>query len=128
MKHGDLSNEMAPVIGLRFENIVYNFGKVNGPGKALCEGLLSRDCNLYLFSTLPERKVASWCYKWGLGYTRIIEAAGPLEIPELCINHHLTVYYDTDERLLAEVSMRGNPQIRTIKWEQPLGSTESASN
>lgn len=128
VRYGNLSNELAHSIGVRFEHIVYNFGKVNQPGKALCEDLLQKDCNLYFFTLLPERKVKSWCYKWGVMYTNVIKADSTLEIPELCRAHVLLAYFDTDDRLLQAVRERGNPPIDAIKWEQPLGFTESTDN
>lgn len=124
MRSGNLSNELAHVIGVRFENVIYNYGKVNQPGKAFCEDLLQKNCNLYFVTTLHQNKVRSWCFKWGVGYTNILVADSLLEIPELCRAHHMLAYFDTDDRLLQSVRDRGTPRIEAIKWSQPLEETD----
>ena len=123
MEKGNLSNTLARPVGVRFEAVVYNFGKVNPPGKALCERLLTQDCNLYLYSSLFERKVKAVCYKWSIPYSRVYGDLSPLEIPELVWAHKLVLYIDTDDRLLQGISERGNPQVETKKWTQPLESS-----
>lgn len=128
MDRGDLSNDLAPAVGVRFEHVLYNFGKVNEPGKAYVESLLRRDINLYLYTTLPDRKVRAWCYHWGVLYTRVISAESTLEIPELCRAHKLMLYVDTDDHILQAVSERGNPQIQIKKWEQPIDEYREGLN
>lgn len=118
MKGGQLSNKLAPGVGIFFEQVVYNFGKLNEPGKAFLEHLISIDCNIYLFTLLSHRKVAAWCFKWAVPYTGIIEADSILELPQLSQAHHLSVFFATDDRLLEAVRSRGNPQIEAKKWEQ----------
>lgn len=120
MRFGNLSNELAHAVGVRFEHVIYNFGEVNKPGKAFCENLLQQHCNLYLVSLLPERKVRAWCYKWGVMYTNILAADSTLEIPPLCQAHHMLAYFDTDDRVLQAVRERGSPRVEARKWTQPL--------
>lgn len=118
MKGGTLSNQVAPGVGVRFEHCVYNYGKINQPGRAFLDKLLNIDCNIYLITMLGERKVKSICYKWGLPYTYVLQADSTLEISELCRAHHLQIYYDTDDRVLEAVSARGNPKTEAQKWIQ----------
>lgn len=120
MRGGELSNELGTTLGIRFENVVYDFGKVNQPGKAFLEHLQSTNINVYLVTLLEERKAHAWCYKWGIVYQRVIQADSTLEIPDIAVANKFLVYYDTDDRILEAVSARGNPQTKAVKWQQPL--------
>lgn len=121
MRGGELSNYTAPAVGVRFEWIIYNAGKLNQPGKAFMESLMSKEVNAYIFTMLGERKAMAFCYKWHVPYSTIFGCESTLEIAELCVAHKMLVYYDTDDRLLELVAGRGTVQTSTIKWEQPVG-------
>lgn len=118
MRSGDLSNELGYIVGIRYEAVLYNFGKVNQPGKAFLENLFQTSCNIYLLTLLDERKAKAWCYKWGCPYTQLIQAESLLEIPEICVANKMLAYYDTDDRVLEAVRARGNPRTEAIKWNQ----------
>lgn len=127
MIKGDLSNELATKVAIRFEAVIYNFGKVNKEGEAFVESCMNKGFNVLLVTLLPERKAMAWCYKWCVPYTQLVQASSTLEIPEILHYHHVVAYFDTDERLLAEVAMRGNPQIEAMKWEQTGGFSPQPS-
>ena len=118
MRHGNLSNEIATKVAIRAEAVIYNFGQLNNEGKAFAESCVNKGFNLVLITMLPERKIRAWCYKWAVPYTYVIQADSTLEIPEILFQHRVAAYFDVDDRLLAEVSLRGNPQIEAIKWKQ----------
>jgi hypothetical protein len=124
MLGGDLSKIKAPVVGIRFEHILYNFGKPNQPGRAFVEDLMfNRECNVYLFTCLPERKAKAWCLKWNVPYTEVFGAETVYELVDLAVAHELMAYYDTDDRVLEAVSSRGKQQTATTKWEQTYESS-----
>lgn len=124
MRAGDLSANAAPAVGVRFENVLYNFGKVNTPGKAFVEDLLQKDVNIFLLTLMDERKVRAWCYKWNIPYTQVFQAESKFELIDIAIAHKLVVLYDTDERVLEMASARGKHQMATVRWEQTIDGLE----
>lgn len=119
MLNGDLSNNIGQVVAVKFEAVVYNFGKVNKPGKAYLEDLLYQgDKNILLITQMPERKVMAWCYKWAVPYSNVIQVDSVLEIPEITLAHHVSIYYDTDDRVLEQVRSRGKTRTLAIQWTQ----------
>lgn len=118
MRGGELGTALAPCIAVRLENVVYNFGKVNQPGKAFLEDLVHKGINVYLITLNDERKMKAWCYKWHIPYTQLWQLDSVFEIPEWTVAHSLAAYYDTDDRVLEAVSSRGREQVYAQKWEQ----------
>lgn len=120
MRGGDLTSQLAPAVGVIFEEIVRDFttGKPNPPGKAFLESLVNKNFNIYLLTLMDERKTRAFCFKWAIPYTNVIQCDSVLEVPEVCWAHHLSVFYSTNERLLESVRSRGNPRCEAKKWEQ----------
>jgi hypothetical protein len=122
MRSGNLDNRLAIKIGIRAEAVIFNFGALNKPGKAFAEASVAKGFNVLLVTLLEERKIQALCYKWAVPYTQCVQASSNLEIPEILLAHGVVAYADTDERLLSEISMRGNPRIEAIKWTQEIES------
>ena len=116
MRLGDLDNHNAPVIGFRFENVVYLSGSIDRGARAQLEqSMFTRDCNVYIITTMSQRKVQALCFKWAVPYTQVIQADSVLEIPELCRVHRMLEYYDRDAKVLENVGVTGF-QTKAIKW------------
>lgn len=117
MKLGDLSNEVAPAVGIRFEHVIRTGdGKLNRSAKAFLETLLRMDSNVYIITTGPERKAMSFLFKWAVPYTRVIEAESLIEIPLICNEHALLTYYDVDNDILQNVRARGKERTKAALW------------
>lgn len=108
MKWGDISNEPAPAIGIRFEEIIRrgDDGKLNRTGKAFCERLVGRDVALVLFTTGTTRKAQAYSYKWGVPYNGICAVDSVLELVQVCIEQKLIQYWDTDKDILSKINAR----------------------
>lgn len=128
LKGGNLSNKAGYSIGIRFEGVV-QIGlekKKNPHAIAYIEYLFNQgDINVFLITLGDERKAMSFCYKWGIPYTRIIKADSYLEIPDICLAHNLITYYDIDTNILEQVGNRGKLRTKAEKWISPEDSLQS---
>lgn len=120
MRQGDLSQDLAPAVGFRFERLIRTEqGKLNKAVKGFIQNVLGRlDSNVYIITTEDERKAIAFCVKWGVPYTRVIQADSLLEIPDICIENHLVSYYDYDTHVLQNVRARGKERTDAIQWTQ----------
>lgn len=118
MRGGNLSNETARGVGVRFEHVLYDFGKVNPPGRAFIEKLVAQGLNIYLLTLNDERKSKAWCVRHNIAYTHLFQCESTLEIAEVAQEHGLLAYYDTDDRVLEAVASRGKEQVYAQKWQQ----------
>lgn len=118
MRTGNLSNEVAKGVGIRFENVLYDFGKANQPGKAFVENLVTKGLNIYLLTLNDERKSKAWCWRHAVAYTQLFQCESTMEIADVVQAHGLLAYYDTDDRVLEAVASRGKQQVYTQKWQQ----------
>lgn len=118
MKHGDLSIDLAPAVGFRFERLIKTEeGRLNKSVKAFIENVIGHlDANVYIITSGNERKCRAFLLKWGIVYTRVIEAESPLEIPSICIENRLATYYDYDLDILQNVRARGKDRVEAIQW------------
>lgn len=117
MKFGDLSNELAPGLGFRFERVLKTKeGKLNRAAKAYIESVGRLDVNVYIITTGDERKARLFLYKWGVVYYRLIQADSLLEIPDICNENKLLTYYDTDVNVLQNVRARGRERVEAKLW------------
>lgn len=107
MKGGDLSNEVAPGVGMRFERCIKTVeGRLNRSAKAYLESLGHIDVNIYIITTGDYRKALAFCVKWAIPCLRVIKADSLLEIPDICNENHLLTYYDMDVNVLQNVRAR----------------------
>lgn len=118
MRGGNLSNRSARGVGIRFEHVLYDHGKVNQPGRAFIESLVAQGLNIYLLTLNDERKSKAWCVRHNIAYTYLFQCDSTLEIAEVAQEHGLLAYYDTDDRVLEAVASRGREQIHAQKWQQ----------
>lgn len=118
MRGGDLSNEVAAGIGIRFERVIRteDEGKLNRAAKDYLLKIGNVDVNSYIITTNNYRKAAAFCHKWGVPYTRIIEAAGPLEIPDIVRENDLVTYWDLDKFVLDNINSRGHGKVDARLW------------
>lgn len=121
MLGGDLSNEMAAGVGFRFERVIKTEeGKLNKSAKAHIQNILRLDVNLYIITTGDFRKAVAFCVKWGVPYSRILEAAGPLEIPDIVRENDMLTYYDMDQFVLQNINSRGHGKVQAQLWTHLL--------
>lgn len=108
MLRGDLTNEPAPGVGIRFERVVKTEeGKLNNSVKSHLQYIVRNvDANIYIITTENSRKAAAFCVKWGVPYRQIVEAVSDLEIPDICNHMELLQYYDLDQRVVQNVNSR----------------------
>lgn len=118
MRAGDISNEVAPAVGIRFERVIRTEeGKLNRAAKAWIQAIIGElDCNVYIITTADERKARSFLYKWNVPYTRVIEAVSTLEIPDITRENELLTYHDIDLDILQNVRARGAKQTEAKQW------------
>jgi hypothetical protein len=118
MKGGDIDNDLAPGVGIRFEGIIKSAeGKLNQTARGYLVGITRTvDCNVYIITTQSERLAAAFCLKWGVPYHRIIPAVSELEIPDICRAMELLTYYDVDQRVLTNINARGSGKIKAELW------------
>lgn len=120
MKGGDLSNEVAPTLAIRFERVLRTEeGKLNRSAKAYLQSLRNIDINVVIITTKDSRKAAAFCYKWGIPYQRIVECDSTLEIPQVCREMDVLTYYDFDIEILQNVNSRGHGKIDVREWIIP---------
>lgn len=118
MRGGDLSNEVAPTIGMRFERVLRTEeGRLNRSAKAYLESL-SRGLgvNVCILTTGDHRKARAFCYKWSIPYNEIVECESTLEIPDVCREKDLLTYYDYDVHILQNVNSRGYGKVDAKQW------------
>lgn len=121
MRGGNISNDIAPAIGFRFERLIKTEeGKLNRHVKGYIEQVIGDlDLNVYIITTNGQRKALSFCYKWGIPYTRIIQADSLLEIPEIVNENSLLTYYDLDLDVVQNVNSRGRKGVKAELWMHP---------
>lgn len=119
MRGGDLSNEIAPAIAMRFERVIKTEeGKLNKAAKAYLQTIHRIDVNVYIITTGPERKAIAFLMKWGVPYFRVIECTSTLEIADVCREMDVLTYYDYDVELLNNINSRGHGKIEAKQWTQ----------
>lgn len=118
MKFGDLSNDLAPIVGFRFEKVIKKSdGKLNKQVKSYMQDvLLKTGCNLYILTTGDRKKALSFCVKYNIPWTQVIEIDSVLEIPEVCIENKMIVYYDNDGEVVYNVNSRGKERVTAQAW------------
>lgn len=121
MRGGNISNDVAPAIGFRFERLIKTEeGKLNRHVKGYIEQVLGDlDLNVYIITTNGQRKALSFCYKWGIPYTRIIQADSVLEIPDIANENTLLTYYDLDLDVVQNVNSRARKEVKAEQWMHP---------
>lgn len=121
MRGGDLSNEQAAGLGMRFERVIKTEeGKLNRAAKAYLQTIMRLDVNVFIITTGDFRKAVAFCVKWGIPYTRVVEAAGTLEIPDIVRENDLVTYYDLDQFVLQNINSRGHGKVDAKLWTQVL--------
>lgn len=118
MRGGDLSYDLAPGIGFRFERVVKTEeGKLNRAAKAYMEQVIGKtDSNIYIITTEDERKALLFLVKWKIPYSRLIKADSELEIAQICVENTLLTYYDYDLHVLNNVRSRGKERVQAEQW------------
>lgn len=121
MRHGDLSNELAPAIGIRFEGVIKTEeGKLNKAAKAFLSSRSLQDINTYIITTGARRSALAFCVKWHIPYTDIIQADSTLEVPDIVREHDMIQYWDTDNLILQNVNSRGSGRVEVKQWTSVL--------
>lgn len=119
MRNGDLSNEIAPTVGMRFERVIKTGeGKLNRSAKAYLQSINRLDINVVIITTGADRLAAAFCYKWGVPYFRVVPAESPLEIPDIVREMNMMTYYDLDTDILQNVNSRGGGKVEVKQWTQ----------
>lgn len=117
MRFGDISNERAAGMGIRFELIVRGQdGSLNKQGKGFLERLASSEFNIYVITTGDKRKTLAYLAKWNVPYNYVLDAETLFEIADLCIEHKLIQYYDTDTHVVSNVISRGKQRTEGVLW------------
>lgn len=118
MRGGDISNEPAPAMGIRFERVIKtDEGKLNRAAKAYLERLASMDLTIYIITTGDKRKCLSFLVKWGVVYNNVVEADSLLEISDIARENQFITYYDVDTDVLHNVRSRGQNRTAAELWE-----------
>lgn len=119
MKHGDLSNEIAPGVGIRFENIIKTEeGVLNKAAKSYLEVLSGVDVMIYVLTTGEERKTMAFLYKWAVPYNKVLAVDSLFEIADVCREQKFISYYDVDRDVLHNVRSRGQQRTAAEYWDQ----------
>lgn len=117
MKFGDISNEPAPTVGIRFERIIKtDEGKLNMKAKGYLQSIWRLDINIAVITTGDERKALSFLSKWGVPYNRIIRAIAPYEVADVVRANDMVEYYDVDKDVLQNVISRGGRKVSVKEW------------
>lgn len=117
MRHGNISNELAPSVGMRFERVIKTEeGKLNRAAKAFLSSKALADINTYIITTGEYRKALAFCVKWHIPYTAIIKADSTLEVPDIVREHDMVQYWDTDINILQNVNSRGSGKVDVNQW------------
>lgn len=123
MLKGELSNELAPAVGVRFERILKTEeGKLNKQGKGFLEKLMGLDINTYIITTQDRRRVMAFLAKWRVPYTNVFEADTKYEIPDIAREQDMITYYDVDVPVLQNINTRGNKKVKGELWTQAVDS------
>lgn len=117
MRDGDLSNDIAPGIGMRFEGVIKtDEGKLNRAAKAYLLSISRLDVNVFIITTGDTRRCMAFCLKWGVPYYRVIDASSIHEIPTIVREMNLLTYYDSEKTILQNVNSRGHGNIEVKEW------------
>lgn len=117
MRAGDISDEVAPAIGLRFERVIKTEeGKLNRSAKAYLLSIARLDVNIHILTTGDPRRCMAFCLKWGVPYHRVIGCESTLEIPDVCREQDLLTFYDMDKTILQNINSRGYGKIEAKQW------------
>lgn len=104
MRGGDLSNELAPYVGIRFERVIKTEeGLLNRAAKAYIEKILRTDVNLVVI-TNDRRKALAFLTKWHVPYTQVVQADSRFEIPRICAEWNLISYFDVEPDAIQDVN------------------------
>lgn len=124
MRGGDLSNEPATSVGIRFERVIKTSeGKLNRSAKAHMEHMSgSIDVNIYVYTTGDRRTAMAFLVKWGVPYRDVIGVDSDLELAEVVREMDLMTYYDIDRNVLQNINSRGTGRIDTQEWTSELTS------
>lgn len=115
MEKGNLSNIPAKSIGIRFEGVIKkSSGELDREARVLAEQT-SWDKNVFILTTGDSRKVHSFCYKYNIPCTKILEV-NTLEIPQICQLHEFITYYDADRRVIEQVGLQGKVRTKGVLW------------
>lgn len=118
MLGGDISNETAPGVGVRFERIIRTQqGRLNRSAKAYLQSLVQLDVNIHIITTGDSRKCMAFCAKWAVPYSKVIAAESDLEIPDIVNENVFIYYYDVDKNLLSNVNSRSRGSEAKL-WTQ----------
>lgn len=117
MRGGDISDEIAPGFGIRFERVIKtDEGKLNRAAKAYLLSIQRLDANIFILTTGDPRRAMAFCSKWGVPYFQIIGADSELELADICREKALVTYYDMDDRVLQNVRSRGMERVEAKLW------------
>lgn len=116
MRGGDLSNQLAPYVGIRFERIIKtDEGQLNRSAKAYMERILGKEVNLVVISN-DKRKALAFLTKWHIPYTQVLQADSRFEIPRLCQEWKLISYFDVDPDTIQDVNSLSRETVAQL-WE-----------
>lgn len=117
MRGGDLSNEIAPGIGIRFERIIKTEeGRLNKKAKGFLEDLASVEYNVYIITTGDRRKCLQFLTKWRIPYSDVFAAETDYEVADIVREHDMLTYWDIDREMLNSVNSRGPGNIKVEQW------------
>lgn len=117
MRYGDLSTELAPCFGVRFEKVIKtDEGRVNKGAKAFLEQVAALDVILVIITTGDARKAMAFMVKWNVPFTRVIAADSFFEVADLVRENDMMTYYDADRDVLNNVNSRGGGKVEVKQW------------
>lgn len=117
MLYGDLSTELAPSIGFRFERVIKNDkGRLNKGAKAYLERVAALNVLVIVITTGDARRAMAFMVKWGVPYTRVLAADSFFEVADLVRENDMMTYYDTDRDVLNNVNSRGGGKVEVKQW------------
>lgn len=118
MKGGDLSNDLAPIVAIRFERLIKTEeGKLNKHMKGFIQKLIGRlDVNVYIITTGNARKCLAFLVKWGVPFSRVLQADSTLEVPDIVNENYVITYYDVDTDMIQNVNSRARKGVKAIQW------------
>lgn len=117
MRGGDLSNDLAPAIGIRFERVLRTEeGRLNKAAKAFIERISSVDANIFIVTTGDRRKALAFLTKWRVLFSQVVQADSTLEIPDICREQDFITYYDLDKAIIQNLNTRGNKKTKGELW------------
>lgn len=117
MKGGNLSNELAATVGIRFERLVKTEeGKLNKDLKGYLQAVMKLDINVYVITTGAPRKAMAFMTKWQVPYNQVVAADSTLEIPDIVRENDMVSYYDVDTHIVQNINSRGNVKTKGVLW------------